>query len=147
MNNKIFEIYRCSGHIVIRLWFIKIRFKNIFINQLADCCDIPNLKLLLKNGTIFPHPVGIVISKDAKIGTECRIYQNVTIGKKNGLNNEKAPVIGNKVKIYPNSVIIGDITIGDNAIIGAGSVVIHDVPKNSVVAGNPAKIIGGGANE
>jgi serine acetyltransferase len=51
------------------------------------------------------------------------------------------PVIGNNVTVGSNVVIIGDITIGDHVLIGAGSVVIKDVPSNCVIAGNPAKII------
>lgn len=65
------------------------------------------------------------------------IFQNVTIGCK----DYKTPVIGNNVRIYLNSVIFGDINIGDNAVIGAGAVVINDVPANAVVVGNPARII------
>ena len=53
-----------------------------------------------------------------------------------------APLIGDEVIIYPGACIIGKITIGTQAIIGAGSIVLHDVPPNTVVAGNPAKIVG-----
>ena len=51
------------------------------------------------------------------------------------------PKLGNNVTIGCHSQLLGPITIGDNAVIGAGSVVIHDVPANAVVAGNPAKEI------
>ena len=141
MIRKFFCIRRELGHILIIMFGIKIKFKNPLISQLGDCCCIPDLQKLLDNNIKFPHPVGIVIAKEAVIGENCRIYQNVTIAKKKGLTKEKAPVIGNNVRIYANVCIIGEINIGDNAIIGAGSVVIHDVPANAVVAGNPAKII------
>lgn len=137
MNFKLFKISREDAHIKIVLLGLTIRFKNPLINQLGDCCCIPNLDRLLENGCKFPHPIGIVIVKGVSIGKNCRIFQNVTIGSKNG----KIPTIGNNVCIYPNSVIFGDITIGDNAIIGAGAVVLKDVPANAIVAGNPAKII------
>lgn len=82
------------------------------------------------------HYVGTVIG-GVKIGENCTIYHNVTIGQNHG----KSPVIGNGVTIYAGAKVIGDIAIGDNAIIGANSVVINDVPENSVVAGVPAKVI------
>jgi len=98
---------------------------------------------LYKAKTIFPHPTGIVIGMKVKIGKGCKIYQNVTIGTKEAktFKTSKYPVIGNNVIIYPNSLIIGDISIGDNVIIGAGSLILEDVPSNTVIAGNPAKII------
>lgn len=74
------------------------------------------------------------------IGRDCQIWHNVTIGT-NKSHSGNFPTIGNNVKICTGSVVIGDITIGNNAIIGAGSIVVKDVPANSIVAGNPAKII------
>lgn len=62
---------------------------------------------------------------------------NVTIGHKNG----KAPTIGNNVIVSPSCNIVGGIHIGDNVIVGIGSVVVKDVPANSIVAGNPARVI------
>jgi len=101
------------------------------------------IKYLRKKRTRFPHPVGIVIGKNVQLGSNCIIYQNVTIGTKqtNDDINAEYPKIGNNVIIYPNSVLFGDIEIGDNAIIGAGSIIFFDIPPNAVVAGNPAKII------
>ncbi len=136
-----FQIYKEDNHINIKIARLRIKFKNPFINQLEDCCSIHNLQELRKSGTIFPHPIGIVIAKEAEIGRNCVIYQNVTIGKKNGLTKQRAPKIGNNVKIYAGSVIAGDITIGDNCIIGANSTVLTDIPPDNICAGNPAKII------
>jgi len=100
-------------------------------------CEIP-IKFI--KFVEFPHFVGITISSKTKIGTNCIIYANVTIGgKKNG--GKEFPKIGNNVKIYSNSVIIGKIKIGNNVIIGAGSVVLSDIDDNCIVVGNPAKVI------
>ena len=90
----------------------------------------------------LPHPLGIVIGENVKIGYNTTIYQNVTLGQNRG----SYPVIGNNVIIYANAVIIGDIKIGDNAIIGANSVVLKDVPPNTIVAGSPARTIKGNSN-
>lgn len=106
-------------------------------------CSIPNIKYLIRQKCLLPHPVGITIHKDCIIGKNCVIFQNVTIGlgKYNEERGSDIPSIGNNVTIYPNSVIIGGISIGDGSIIGANSVVLHDVPGGTTVAGNPAHII------
>ena len=141
MIKNLFRISREDGHILIILFGVKIKFRNPLVSQLRDCCCIPNLQRLLDNGVAFPHPVGIVISKDAVIGKNCVIFQNVTIGKKSGQTGQKCAVIGNGVKIFANACVIGNINIGDNAVIGACSLVLDDVPANAIVAGVPAKII------
>jgi len=93
-------------------------------------------------GLVFPHYSNIVINRFAKIGKNCAIYQGVTVGseirpgKKNG-----APVIGNKCILFTGAKIIGNISVGDNVIIGAGAVVINNIPDNSIVAGVPAKVV------
>ncbi|MGF1793559.1 hypothetical protein L4D21_23495 [Photobacterium profundum] len=88
----------------------------------------------LPRSTIIPHPIGIVIGKEngVTIGEGCTIMQNVTIGVKN-LNQKKGPDIGNNVFIGANCVIVGDITIEDNVIIGAGSFIDFSIEKNKKV--------------
>lgn len=83
--------------------------------------------------------IGVVIHKDAVIGKNCVIESNVTIGGRS--NKPQVPVIKDNVLIGTGASILGPIQIGNNCTIGAGSVVIHDVPDNCVVAGIPAKII------
>lgn len=113
---------------------------NEEINKLRKYCDIPMLDDYLNRGTVFMHAVGIVISKYATIGNNCKIWQNVTIGAKS-FERREYPVIGNNVQIYAGACIFGNIKIGDNVIIGANSVVNKNIPSNSIVVGNPAKII------
>ena len=90
------------------------------------------------NGISFPHPQNIVIGQRVAIGINCTIYQDVTIGQKNG----KYPKIGNNVIIYPGAKIFGDIEIGNNSVIGANSVVCKSFPDYSVGAGIPAIVVG-----
>lgn len=108
-------------------------------------CEILHYDELIQKGTIFPHLFGIVIAPAATIGNNCRIYQNVTIGAKDVATGHGDPAfypkIGNNVTIYAGAVIIGHIRIGDNAIIGANSVVTKDVPANATAVGIPAKIV------
>jgi len=100
-------------------------------------CDITPEKI--PASTIFGHPYGITIGSVTKLGERCNIRQNVTIGNRHG--ETKGAVIGNNVSIGAGAIILGDIKIGNNAVIGAGSVVLDDVPANSVVVGNPARVV------
>ena len=97
------------------------------LKKAKRCCDIPYkfLKRLYRK------------NNKARIGNNCKVYQNTTIGEKNG----KAPVLGNNVTVYANAVIVGNVHIGSNSVIGAGSVVLSDVPENEIWAGNPARFI------
>jgi len=95
-------------------------------------------------GLIIDHGQALIVNKNTIIGDNCRLRNSTTIGCKigpDGLTQLPSPKIGNNVDVGANSVVLGDISIGDNVIIGAGSVVVKDVPSNSVVAGNPAKVI------
>lgn len=83
------------------------------------------------------HGVGTVVGARCKIGDNCTIHQNCTLGDRNG----GRPSIGNNVIIYAGSMVLGDITIGENSIIGANSVVTRSCPPGSVLTGSPARII------
>ena len=85
---------------------------------------------------LMAHAYSTVLNAE-KIGDNFTFINCTTIGKK----GNKRPIIGNNVTLGANVVIIGDVKIGNNVIIGAGSVIVKDIPDNSVVAGNPAKII------
>ena len=77
---KYFGLYKENARIVLKIFGLKLKFQSFFINQLEDCCCIPNMTHLKEQGTVIVHPVGIVIHPKAKLGKNCKIYQNVTIG-------------------------------------------------------------------
>ncbi|MEU2204816.1 hypothetical protein AB0P19_11030 [Microbacterium oleivorans] len=91
------------------------------------------------SGLILPHPYGIVIHGHSEIGPDCVIYQGVTIGE-NGSGNG-APTLGARVRVYANSTILGPVSIGDGAVVGAHSLVLTDVPPGVLVVGAPARVV------
>lgn len=90
-------------------------------------------------GTLsLPHGLhGIYISRYASIGTNCRIYQNVTVGEV----DQMAPCIGDNCLIGAGAIIIGNIRIGNNVRIGAGAVVSSNIPDNCTVVQQSPRII------
>jgi serine O-acetyltransferase len=108
-----------------------------YIIRVIFSCDIPPTVRLGKGGR-FPHSaLGVVIDRRVVIGDNYKIYQNVTLGYRNGLG---PPRIGDNVLIGVGAVIIGKISIGNNVSIGANAVVLSNVPDNSVAIGVPAII-------
>jgi serine O-acetyltransferase len=92
-------------------------------------------------GLYIGHFGGIVIHGDAIIGENCNLSQGVTIGILNRGKNQGVPKIGNRVFMGPGAVILGGITIGDGALIGANAVVTFDVPDNGVVAAGASVLV------
>ena len=102
-------------------------------------CFIPYTCEIGKGTTFGYKGMGVVIHSRAKIGENCLIAQQVTIGGRSKIYN--VPVIGNNVYIGCGAKILGDVVIGDDCVIGANAVVIHNVESGSVVAGVPARVI------
>jgi serine O-acetyltransferase len=96
--------------------------------------DIP-LTCQIGGGLLIPHPNGIVIHPDAKIGVNCLIFQQVTIGAIGALTDKGLPVIGGHVDIGAGAKILGPVVIGANAKIGANAVILKDVEEGSVAVG------------
>jgi serine O-acetyltransferase len=92
-------------------------------------------------GLYIGHFGGIVLAPGARIGHNSSLAQNVTIGSVGAPGSGEAPTIGNRVFIGAHSVVVGAITVGDDAMICAGSVVNRSVPARAVVIGNPARVI------
>lgn len=92
-------------------------------------------------GFFIGHFGTIVVNGEAKIGKNCNIAHATTIGRASRGKLEGSPTIGDHVWIGTGSVIVGNITIGSNVLIAPNSYVNMDVPDNSVVIGNPGKII------
>ena len=140
MNIIIFKIIRVF--LPFKSWRTAAKFWFIFYPHLKNSCHIcQNINKLRKKGTKFPHPVGIVIGHRVEIGNNCYIYQNVSLVNSFNPKTEGQPILKDNAKIYSNSVVMGKVTIGENSMVGAGSLVRKDIPDNEVWAGNPAKFI------
>lgn len=87
------------------------------------------------------HHGCIVIHGATEMGDDCLIRQGVTIGNSGADDPLGAPKIGNRVQIGAGAKLIGRITVGDDAIVGANAVVVRDVPSGAVVGGVPARIL------
>lgn len=87
------------------------------------------------------HGMGVVIGETAEIGDDCVIYQGVTLGGTGKESGKRHPTLGNHVLVSSGAKVLGNITVGDCAKIGAGSVVLKDVPARSTVVGVPGRVV------
>jgi serine O-acetyltransferase len=99
----------------------------------------PNARI--GRGFFIDHGMGVVIGETAEVGDGCTIYQGVSLGGTSLSHGKRHPTLGNNVTVGASAVLLGAITIGDNARIGGGSVVIRDVPANATAVGVPARVV------
>jgi putative colanic acid biosynthesis acetyltransferase WcaB len=123
------------------LWIPYLVFYRVFVEWFLGT-ELP-YKLKIGKNFLLYHGQALVINDGTVIGSNCTIRHCTTIGNKKNKNGTftNSPVIGNNVELGSNVCVIGPIIIGDNVVIGAGSIVVKDVPPNCIIAGNPAKVI------
>ncbi|SDM55372.1 serine O-acetyltransferase [Kriegella aquimaris] len=115
---------------------VRILYK-IFVEWVLGI-EIPDTTFI-GGGLKVLHGQGLIVNSHTKIGNFVTLRHNTTIG--NSKPGGKSPIIDDYVDVGANCVVIGDVKIGKNSIIGAGSVVVKSVPPNSIVVGNPAHVI------
>jgi serine O-acetyltransferase len=93
------------------------------------------------DGFFIDHGHGVVVGETAEIGDDVTLYQGVTLGGTGFATGKRHPTVEDNVTIGSGAKLLGPITIGHGAKIGANSVVIHDVPPNSTVVGNPGQVV------
>jgi serine O-acetyltransferase len=96
---------------------------------------------LIGQRLFIDHATGVVIGETAIVGSDVTMYQGVTLGGTGKEHGKRHPTICNGVFIGNNANILGNVTVGENSRVGAGSVVLADVPPNSTVVGVPAHIV------
>ncbi|HMD03072.1 MAG TPA: serine O-acetyltransferase [Candidatus Baltobacteraceae bacterium] len=92
-------------------------------------------------GFFIDHGMGVVIGETVEIGDDVTLYQGVTLGGTSLVGGKRHPTLGNRVTVGVGAAVLGAITVGDDAKVGAGSVVVRDVPPNSTVVGIPGHIV------
>jgi serine O-acetyltransferase len=101
-----------------------------------------NPAVVMGKGIMLDHGTGLVIGETAVVGDNVSMLQNVTLGGTGKSDQDRHPKIGNGVLIGAGAKVLGNIKVGDCSRIGAGSVVLKEVPPRTTVAGVPAKVIG-----
>ena len=127
LKPKIMRIFFFLSRMILKHYAYKFSFDISYRAQIAP-------------GLNIAHHGYIVVASSAVIGENCALRPGVVIGKKLTADTGGA-IIGNNVSLGVGSKIVGDVTIGDNVIVGANAVVTKDVPSDCVVAGIPARVI------
>jgi serine O-acetyltransferase len=145
LTNKGFKI--CFLYRVCNFFYLNKKSFLLFLFNLLfrHCKNTYSIDLsyetTIGSGLYLGHLLGTVISPKSIIGKNINIMQNTTIGYASRGTQKGYPIIGDNVYIGAGAVIIGNIKIGNNAIIGANCVVTKDVPDKAVVVGVPGKVI------
>ena len=131
--------YRCAHKLT--KWHIP--FIPRLISQVARFFTGIEIHPRAKIGKNFfiDHGMGVVIGETTIIGDDVLIYQGVTLGGTGKDTGKRHPTVGNNVTVGAGAKVLGNITIGDYTNIGAGSVVVDDVPEHSTVVGIPGRIV------
>ena len=119
-------------------WTTAARFVS-HVSRFATGIEIhPAAKI--GRGVFIDHGMGIVIGETAEIGNNVSLLQGVTLGGTSTRREKRHPTLRDNVTVGSGAKIIGAITIGENSRVGAGSVVVRDVPPNAVVVGVPGRV-------
>ena len=125
------------------LWKKNLRLAARVVSQKARFLTGIEIHPAAKLGRrlFIDHGMGVVIGETAVVGNDVTIYQGVTLGGTGKGHGKRHPTIADGVFIGNNANVLGNICIGENSRVGAGSVVLADVPPNSTVVGVPAHIV------
>lgn len=126
-----------------RLWKWGIPILPRFISQVSRFLTGIEIHPGAQIGRRFfiDHGMGVVIGETAVIGDDCLLYQGVTLGGTGKERGKRHPTLGNRVIVGTGAKVLGNIVIGDCTRIGAGSVVLRQVPPHSTVVGIPGKVV------
>lgn len=141
--SSIVDLFLESNTCFRDVFYWRCKYKSYFLQWFFKRypCLLFDGKMKAEGGAFFfHHPFSTVINAQY-VGYGCTFRNNTTIGNKKKNGEIVAPIIIGGADFGVNSCVIGGITIGKNVTIGAGSVVVKDVPNNAVIAGNPPKLI------
>jgi serine O-acetyltransferase len=130
--------HRVGNRLWQRGWFGSARFVSHISRFLTGIEIHPAARL--GPGLFIDHGMGVVIGETAEVGKNVTLYQGVSLAGTSLKREKRHPTLGDNVVVGAGAKVIGAIYIGDNSRIGAGSVVVRDVPPNSVVVGVPGRV-------
>lgn len=131
--------YRISHYFYTKKMFFLARLISQIGRFLTGIEIHPGAKI--GRGLVIDHGMGVVIGETAEIGNDVLIYHGVTLGGTGKQKGKRHPTIGSNVVIGSGAKVLGPIVVSDGAKIGANSVVLKDVPKDSTAVGAPARNI------
>lgn len=132
-------LHRIAHHFYLKDWVVIPRLLNTFSRFLTGIDIHPGAKL--GPGLFIDHGMGLVIGETAELGSNVTLYQGVTLGGTGKEKGKRHPTIGNNVVVSSGAKVLGSFKVGDNSKIGSGSVVLKEVPPNSVVVGVPGRVV------
>jgi serine O-acetyltransferase len=132
-------IHRVSHQLWRRRWRLSARLLSQ-IGRFFTGVDI-HPGALIGRRLFIDHATGVVIGETAIVGSDVTMYQGVTLGGTGKGHGKRHPTVCDGVFIGNNANVLGNVTVGENSRVGAGSVVLDDVPPNSTVVGVPAHIV------
>lgn len=132
-------LHRIAHHLYLKGWVLVPRMINTFSRFLTGIDIHPGAKL--GPGLFIDHGMGLVIGETAELGSNVTLYQGVTLGGTGKEKGKRHPTIGNNVVVSSGAKVLGSFKVGDNSKIGSGSVVLKEVPPNSVVVGIPGRVV------
>ncbi|MGK7954168.1 MAG: serine O-acetyltransferase [Crocosphaera sp.] len=125
------------------LWHRNVPFLPRFFSHIARFLTGIEIHpgATIGQGVFIDHGMGVVIGETAIIGDYCLIYQNVTLGGTGKESGKRHPTLGHSVIVGSGAKVLGNIEIGNHVRIGAGSIVLRDVPHDCTVVGVPGRVI------
>lgn len=132
-------LHRLAHKLYLKGWVLIPRLLNTFSRFLTGIDIHPGATL--GPGLFIDHGMGLVIGETAELGSNVTLYQGVTLGGTGKEKGKRHPTIGDNVVVSSGAKVLGSFTVGSNSKIGAGSVVLKEVPPNSVVVGVPGRIV------
>ncbi|KAL6546853.1 Short-chain dehydrogenase/reductase sat3 [Orobanche minor] len=135
----------CQAHRLAHIFWIQGRTALALLvqNRVSEAFAVdihPGAKI--GRGVVFDHGTGIVIGETAVVGDNVTILHNVTLGGTGKVEGDRHPKIGDGVVIGAGAMVLGNVGVGGNAKIGAGAVVLKEVPPRVTAVGNPARLVG-----
>ena len=132
-------LHRISHALFTRGWIVSARLVSNFCRFLTGIEIHPGATI--GDGLFIDHGTGIVIGETAELGKNVTLYQGVTLGGTGKEKGKRHPTIGNNVVVATGAKVLGSFKVGDHAKIGAGSVVLKEVPPHATVVGIPGRVV------